>query len=172
MWVYIPSGTSGTDWKCRLGVYRTGTNYPFIEQSTTDVPTITARDQWVLCTWDLNATFYYDSSGTTSDAVFLDELRRFHVRVGANNVNSSSTVYIDTFSQGLIDAETGVYVYDPAPSNGTDVMTLEPAPDQVMTDSLGSYAVYNNNVIGYIRLGKPTSSEYVPADSVGSTYSP
>lgn len=166
IWVFVPAGTPGTDWKCRIGAYRATTGSPFVEQSIADAQPI-VLGQWNLCAWDLSKTFYQT---TTPASDFLQELRRIHIRVGANNVNAPVTIYLDTVLQGTPIGEVGEYIYDPVPSNGTHVMALNPAPDTISTDEFGQIATYNANIQGRIRLGKPGIGEYVPASSVGNGY--
>ncbi|PID30530.1 hypothetical protein CR983_02655 [Candidatus Saccharibacteria bacterium] len=176
LWVYIPVGTPGANWKCRFGVYEPGPGYEFWEQDTGDLFYDITPGVWTECTWDLAETFYSDITGTTADSRILSNLRRIQVRVGGNNVNAPVTVYVDNFHQGNFTPETGNYSYDPVPSNGTDAMAISQGSDietgapNVTTDEQGQFASYTSGITGRIRLGKPGLREYVPAADVGNGY--
>lgn len=156
-WVKIPAGTPGTSWKARLGGYKFTGNV-LVEQTIAD-GTALVPGQWTLCTW------------TVTDPALTGDLRRFHVRVGADNVNATVTVAIDNYTQGSFTTSDG-YVLEPAPSGGVDADAVTRGPSSaptVSSDGLGSYATMTA-LTGKIRLGAPVTGEYVPAGSVGSGY--
>lgn len=158
-WVFVPAGTPGANWKARLGGYKFTGNV-LVEQTTGDGTPI-VLGQWTLCTW------------TVTDPALTGDLRRFHIRVGADNVGSVPVVVsIDKYTQGAFVASDG-YVLEPAPSAGTDLYAIARGASSLATESsddLGAYATMTA-LTGKIRLGAPPSGEYVTAASVGSAYS-
>ena len=173
LWVHVPTGTPGANWRGRLGIYRQSTG-ALVEAPPAAEVALTLGS-WTQVTWDLSAT---NVTGAGDDTGLLADVKRLHFRVGGDDVGATVVVSIDDYAQGSLSSG-GAYVDEAPPGNAVfaDAVHNDGGATTVASDGTGTYATLGPEVVrwdgtgsGKVYSGTPAGGDYVLATDVGLAY--